>query len=561
MSEVSGWQERTLYQQLLRTVERFPENEFMVYGDMRPTYRVFLENVDRLTKSLLALGVKRGDNVAIWMGNCPEWIYVWQACASIGACLVPVNTRYRTHEVEYILKQSDSIALIMKDRFLNIEYLPILSEIVPELAKGTPGALKAEKLPDLRNVIVLSEQGYPGTLSYEQFLKLGKEVTEGDHRQAQAQVSPDDRVIMVYTSGTTGFPKGAMHNHHILRNMTRTVEWLRYTERERIFIGALPFFHVFGSFAGATCALISGACVVTMDAYEAGDWLALWAKERCTSIYGVPTMFIMALDHPDLEKFDLSSARTGLMGGALCPVEVVRAIHTKMGAKVLTAYGMTETTAVTTLSDPDDDPEIIANTVGQAIGGWEIKIADPETGAALAPNEQGEIWTRGHHVMMGYYKKPEETAKAIDEDGWFRSGDLATCDERGYYRITGRLKDMFIVGGFNAYPAEIEDFLFQHPKIKQVYVVGVPDYKMGEVGMAFIELKEGQMATAEEVLEFCKGKLGNFKVPRYVKFVQEWPMTATGKIQKFKLRDQAVDELGLQQVAQARLLESDKKKG
>jgi fatty-acyl-CoA synthase len=381
---------------------------------------------------------------------------------------------------------------------------------------------------------------------FEEVMALGAAQAEDSLARAEAAVRPDDIVDVAYTSGTTGLPKGAMLSHEsLIGQITIAAEHLEASEVDRLY-WPTPLYHVFGHVTAVLTMLIAGGCLVISDTFEPGQALEIIEREHCTMIYGVPTAFIMMLDHPNFARHDLSSLRTGLIGGSSSPVQLIRDVIEKMGIRgIVSAYGLTEASSCQTMTRLGDAPELVASTVGVAAPFNECGVFDPDTGQALPAGQQGELWVRGPMVMRGYYKKPEETAKAIDKDGWLHTGDLTTMDENGYFSITGRLKDMFIVGGANAYPAEIENFLFQHPKVKQVYVVGVPDHRLGEVCMAFVELKEGQAATQEEIVEFCKGKIANYKIPRYVRFTNDFPLTPTGKVQKFKLREQAIKELGL----------------
>lgn len=552
--EYSG---RTWGKVLDETAARFGEREAIVFKDERVTYRELRDRVLQFTNGLLKLNIKKGDHIAIWMTNCVEWVVCQFAIYKIGGVMIPINTRYRITELEYVLRQSDTSTLIMKDNFLGkIDAMGMLKSLIPELEGCKPGELKSEKFPLLRNVICLSEtgKGYPGTFDFKEVFESGKGYDEEELARIQDAVSPDDICQIMYTSGTTGFPKGAMIAHrNNLSNFPIIVKEALLTENDRL-LSAAPFFSNFGCMGNTGMAVLSGACQIVMEAFDPKEALELMQRERVTFWLGIPTMYISVLEHPDFDKYDLSSFKGGMLGGAPVPVELIKSAKEKMGAEViLNGYGLVEGSGVSTMCRPGDTVEHLTRTVGKPLPTCELKIVDPNTGETLPPGKQGEICTRdtrpGSHVMKGYYKMPEETRKTIDEEGWLHSGDLGVMDEEGYVHITGRLKEMFLTGGFNVYPAEIENFLHTHPKIKQAYVVGVPDHRLGEVGMAFIELKEGETATEEEIIEFCKGKIANIKIPRYIKFTKEFPMTALGKIQKFKLREMAIKELGLEKEA------------
>ncbi|TET18434.1 MAG: AMP-binding protein [Dehalococcoidia bacterium] len=538
----------TLGSILDRVVARYPKQEAMVCGKERITYDALLERANSIASALLKMGVKRGDKVAIWMSNIPEWVYIHFACVKIGAAIIPLNTRYKVHELEYILRQSDSTTLFMMDHFLKIDFIPMIYEVCPELKECKPGELQCEKLPLLKRVIIVGEQSYPGMLDYNEVLKSGKDYASTDElKKAQEAVGPEDVYIIPFTSGTTGFPKGVVTTHdQYTRVVSAFSDRFQMTEKDRILVVS-PFYHNMGNMTGMTLGACHGACILPMESFDPGEALRLIDEEKVTNFTGSPTMYIMMLDHPDFPKRDTSGIKSAIIGGADVSPDLVRTIIEKMAIKdMISGYGMTENTGISTCTRRGDPPELVANTCGKLMfDDCELKILDPETGEELPPGTQGEIRTRGWFAMKEYYKQPEETAKAFDKDGWFHTEDLATMDENGYLKITGRLKDMFITGGVNAYPAEIESFLMTHPKVAMVAVAGVPDRRMGEVAMAFIKLKEGQTATEEEIISFARGKMANYKAPKYVKFVDDFPMTATGKIQKFVLKDAAIEELGL----------------
>jgi len=538
----------TLASVIDRVAAEYPKNEAIVSGSQRVTFDTLMDKVNSMANALLKMGVKKDDKVAIWMSNVPEWVYAHYACIKIGAPLIPLNTRYKVHELEYILKQSDSTTLFMMDHFLKIDFVPMIYEVCPELKECKPGELRCEKLPLLKRVIMLSEQSHPGILDYNEVLESGKDYASSDTvKKAQEAVTPEDTYIIPYTSGTTGFPKGVVTtNYQYSRIMEAVSARFQMSDKDRILVVS-PFSHNMGNMTGMLLGACNGACILPMEQFDPGDALRIIDEEKISKFTGSPTMYIMMLDHPDFAKRDTTSIKASVIGGADVSPDLVRTIMDKMGIKdLISAYGLTENTGVSTMSQPDDPPEVVANTAGRLIfDDCELKVLDPDTGVEVPRGTQGELRSRGFYVMKEYYKQPEETTKAFASGGWFRTGDLGTMDEKGYIKITGRLKDMFITGGVNAYPAEIESFLMTHPKISMVSVVGVPDRRMGEVAMAFVKLKEGETATEEELISFARGKMANYKAPKYVKFVDDFPMTATGKIQKFVLKKTAVSELGL----------------
>lgn len=520
----------------------YPEHEAVVYADrgLRMTYRQFDEYCRLVARSLMKLGIQSGEHIAIWATNTPEWLACQFATGKMGAVLVTVNTNYRTAELEYLLKQSDSTTLLLIEQYRDTSYIDTIYEIAPELYECQPGQLKAKRLPRLKNVIVLGDKRYPGTYTWNDLLAMAQDTAEDELDQRMNSLDPHDVINMQYTSGTTGFPKGVMLSHYnIINNAYNIAQCMKLTKDDRLCI-PVPFFHCFGCVLGVLACVSVGATIVPIQEFNATQVLQTVQDEKCTALHGVPTMFIAELNDPDFEKYDLSSLRTGIMAGSNCPIEVMKAVIEKMGAKEITiAYGQTESSPVITQTRTDDPIHLRVETVGRALPNVEVKIVEPGTNKEVPCGVQGELCTRGYHVMKGYYNNPEATKEAIDEEGWLRTGDLAIMDENGYYRITGRLKDMIIRGGENIYPREIEEFLYQHPKIQDVQVVGVPDEKYGEEVMAWIILKPGQTATAEEVQEFCRGKISRHKIPRYIEFTDSYPMTASGKIQKFKLREQA----------------------
>lgn len=530
------------------TAERFPDREAVVYHErgLRYSYSQFQMICNQAARGFLSLGIQKGENIAIWATNVPEWVISQFATAKMGGVLVTVNTSYRVHELEYLLRQSESTTLLLIDSYRNASYLDMIREICPELDECEPGQLHSARLPHLRNVIYLGEERQPGMFLWRDLMERGAEYPDEERVARQKSLHPDDVINMQYTSGTTGFPKGVMLSHvNIVNNAIKVAECQRLDETDRVCI-PVPFFHCFGCVMGTLASVATGAAMVPVIAFDPQVVLDVVEAERCTALYGVPTMFIAELNHESFPERDLSSLRTGIMAGSPCPIEVMKRVVEKMGIRDITiAYGQTESSPVITQTRPDDSIERRVTTVGRAHDGVEVKIIDPATGESLPPGVQGELCTRGYLVMKGYYNMPEQTAKVIDHEGWLHTGDLATMDEHGYFRITGRLKDMIIRGGENIYPREIEEFLYTHPKVLDVQVVGVPDAKYGEQVLACIKVKPGETLTEEELLAYCEGKIARFKIPRYIQFVTDYPMTASGKIQKFKLREQAIELLGL----------------
>ncbi|GED66735.1 AMP-binding protein [Brevibacillus reuszeri] len=530
------------------TAGRYKEKEAVVYQErsLRYSFGQFQDICNQVARGFMSLGIEKGENVSIWATNVPEWVISQFATAKMGAVLVTVNTSYRTHELEYLLRQSESTTLLLIDSYRDASYLEMIRDICPELAECNPGELRSKRLPHLRNVIYLGEERQQGMFLWKDLLERSELVSEEERIVRQQSLLPDDVINMQYTSGTTGFPKGVMLSHvNIVNNAIKVAECQGLGLEDRVCI-PVPFFHCFGCVMGTLACVATGATMVPVTAFDPGLVLSIVEQERCTALYGVPTMFIAELNHPTFEARDLSSLRTGIMAGSLCPIEVMKNVVDKMGIRDITiAYGQTESSPVITQTRPEDSIERKVATVGRLHEGVEAKIVDPVTGESLPLGVQGELCTRGYLVMKGYYNMPDQTEKAIDADGWLHTGDLATVDEEGYYKITGRLKDMIIRGGENIYPREIEEFLYTHPKILDVQIVGVPDPKFGEQVLACIRVKEDTDLTEEEIRSYCEGKVAHFKIPRYIQFVTEYPMTASGKIQKYKLREHAMQLLGL----------------
>ncbi|AIM15297.1 AMP-binding protein [Bacillus sp. X1(2014)] len=525
-----------------------PEQEAVVYSDrnLRWTYREFDQICRRAAKGFMKLGIEKGEHLAAWSSNTPEWLITQFATGKMGAVLVTVNTNYRTAELEYLLKQSDSTTILLMNTWKDSSYIDMLYEIVPELKNSEPGRLKSERLPYLRNVIVLGEKRYPGTFSWEDIMELGELVLDEELDQRMNSLEVDDVINMQYTSGTTGFPKGVMLTHsNIVNNAFNIAGCMKLTNKDRLCI-PVPFFHCFGCVLGTLACVSVGATIVPVQDFSPKRVLQTVQDEKCTGLHGVPTMFIAELNDPDFEKYDLSSLRTGIMAGSNCPIEVMKAVIEKMGITEITiAYGQTESSPVITQTRTNDPIELRVETVGKPLPNVEVKIVEPGTDKEVPRGVQGELCTRGYHVMKGYYKNDAATREAIDQNGWLHTGDLAVMDEAGYCKITGRLKDMIIRGGENIYPREIEEFLYQHPKILDVQVVGVPDTVYGEEVMAWVILKDGETATAEEIKNFCTGKISKHKIPRYIEITDSYPMTASGKIQKYRLREKAKEMLNI----------------
>jgi fatty-acyl-CoA synthase len=522
--------DETIGANLARTVETHPDREALVvaHQDIRWSYTELAERIDEVARALLASGFEKGDRIGIWAPNCAEWILVQYATAQLGIILVNINPAYRTHEVQYALEQSGCRALVAAERFKTSDYGAMIEQVRGDL-------------PALEQVYLL------GTDSWTGLLDRADEVMTVQVDAVGETLSPDEPINIQYTSGTTGYPKGATLSHrNILNNAYFVGEGCGYTEQDRVCV-PVPFYHCFGMVMGNLGCTTHGATIVVPgDAFDPEATLRATADERCTSLYGVPTMFIAMLAHPEFESFDLEALRTGIMAGSPCPIEVMKQCIERMNMDEVTiCYGMTETSPVSTQTALDDPIDKRVGTVGRVHPHVEIKIVDPETGDTVPRGTSGEFCTRGYSVMLGYWNDEERTAEAIDGDGWMHTGDLAVMDDEGYANIVGRIKDMIIRGGENVYPREIEEFLYTHQAVKDVQVVGVPDVKYGEEIMAWVQVEEGSTLTADEVKEFCRGKIAHYKVPRYIEVTEEFPMTVTGKIQKYKLRQQAIELLDL----------------
>ena len=535
-----GFTSLTLGRQLEFWARETPDHEFLVYPDrgLRWTYRQFDERVNRLAKGLLAIGIGKGDHVGIWAKNVPDWLVFQFACAKTGAVLVTVNTAYKAEELDYILRQSDMKMLGLIDGFRDVDYIEIVNRLVPELKQHPRGHLHSKTYPHLRHVGYVGQEKHRGMYTTAELMLLGDHQPDARLAEAQASINCHDIVNMQYTSGTTGFPKGVMLTHHnILNNGWSIGHRQRFTAADKLCL-QVPLFHCFGVTLGVMAILSHGATLVAVEVFDPLLGLAAIHQEKCTVLYGVPTMFIAMYSHPMFRMFDMSSLRTGIMAGSVCPMEVMKRVIADMHVTEITSvYGLTEASPGITQTYGTDPVERRVSTVGPAFPGVEAVILDPATRRPLPPGTEGEVCCRGYNVMKGYYKMPEQTAAVIDPDGWLHTGDLGTCDENGCYRITGRIKDIIIRGGENISPREIEDLLLPLPEIRDVQVVGAPDEKYGEIPVAFVILNDGRALAEEDIRDHVRQHLAAYKVPKYVFFVDEYPLTASGKIQKFKLRE------------------------
>lgn len=535
------------------TAERYPDNDCLIvlHQDRRYSYRQFKEQVDAAARGFLQLGVKKGDRVGIWSTNSAEWVITQFATAKIGAILVNINPLNRAFELEHVLRQSECQTLLLADGFRDIDYSQTLAQICPEIDRCERGKLESPRLPHLRTLISLDRSSSLGMIPWSDFVNDGQKVQPHHLRARESEPEFDDPINIQYTSGTTGLPKGATLSHHnLVNNALLIAHAMRFTQQDRLCI-PVPFYHCFGMVLSNMVCVVSGAAMVVPAPYFDPE-LTLRAvqEERCTALHGVPTMFIAELEHPNFSQYELTTLRTGIMAGAPCPIEIMKRVVTEMHCReVIIVYGLTEASPGITQTTISDPLELRVSTVGRAFPHTEVKIIDPLTGKMVPIGAPGELCTRGYHVMKGYYRNPEATKAAIDEDGWLHTGDLAVLDAQGYFKITGRAKDVIIRGGENVYPREVEEFLYTHPLISAVQIVGVPDAKYGETAAAWIQLRPGATLSLEELKRFCKGKIADFKIPRYLKVVDQFPMTVTGKAQKFRMREISIQEFGLQQVA------------
>ncbi len=535
--------DRTLGDWLEHWAQETPDKEYIVYSDrdLRYTWKEFDQRVNYVAKGLIAIGVTRGSHVGIWAQNVPDWLTYLYACAKIGAIYVTVNTNYKQNELEYLCQNSDMHTLLITDGTFDSDYVEMTYKMLPELRNCQRGHLKSERFPEMRNVIYIGQEKHRGMYNSSEILLLGMHSSDEKFRELRSQVTCHDVVNMQYTSGTTGFPKGVMLTHrNIANNGYLTGEHMKFTGNDKLCV-CVPLFHCFGVVLATMNCLTHGCTEVIVERFDPLVTLASVHKERCTALYGVPTMFIAELNHPMFDIFDLSCLRTGIMAGALCPVELMKRVEEKMFMRVTSVYGLTEASPGMTHTRIDDPFEVRCLTVGREFEFTEVAVLDPETGEECPVGVQGELCNRGYNTMKGYYKNPQATAEVIDANGWLHSGDLGIKDENGNYRVTGRIKDMIIRGGENIYPRELEEFLYHLPGVKDVQVAAVPSKKYGEEVGAFIILHEGVTMDAQDVREYCKGKISRHKIPRYIFFIDEFPMTGSGKIQKYKLKDLSLE--------------------
>lgn len=531
--------EKTLGDYLEYWAEHTPDKEYVVYSDrdLRFTWKEFNQRVDDMAKGLIAIGVTKGTHVGLWAQNVPDWLTFLYACAKIGAVCITVNTNYKQNELEFLVKDSDMHTLCLTDGTWESNYVDMTYQMLPELRECQRGHLESKNFPMLKNVVYIGQEKYRGMYNTSEILLLGDNTEEDEFLKLRKSVNCHDVVNMQYTSGTTGFPKGVMLTHYnIANNGFLTGEHMKFTQDDKLCV-CVPLFHCFGVVLATMNCLTHGCTEVMVERFDPLVTLASVHKERCTALYGVPTMFIAELNHPMFDMFDLSCLRTGIMAGSLCPIELMRKVEDKMHLRVTSVYGLTETSPGMSQTRIDDPDEVRYTTVGRDYEFVDVKVLDPETNQEVPVGVQGEMCCKGFNVMKGYYKNPKATAEIIDENGYLHSGDLGVKDENGNYRITGRIKDMIIRGGENIYPREIEEFLYHLPGVRDVQVAGVPSKKYGEEVGAFIILEDGMKMTVEEVRDYCRGKIARYKIPKYVFFVDEYPLTGSGKIQKFKLRD------------------------
>jgi len=527
---------------------KFPENEALIDipKGKRYSYRELLRLVNQLAKGFLRLGLKRGEHLALWAPNRSEWVMTEFAIAKIGAILISIDTNCQPQQLEYLLKQSDSKSLVMAEGLNGSEYIEMIQKICPETKDSIPGQLNASTLPELKNLFLISDQSCPGMLNWREVLEMGREVPDHLLTERLGSCHEDDVVTVLYTSGTTGAPKGVMSTHFDIINTTLvSAENQKLTEKDRLCL-SVPLSHMFGCVCITIAAAIKGATIVIPSGtFNPRKILEAIEKERCTAIYGSPNAFIALMEDPQYSSFKLQSLRTGIMGGAQCPMEVMRKVVEEMGAKeIVIGYGQTEASSWITQTHPDDPLELRVSTVGRALPNVDVKIIDSVSGQEVERGMVGEICAKGFN-MKGYYKMPAATSHAIDSDEWLHTGDLGTMDDKGYIRTTGRLKEVIVKRGETIYPTEIEEVLFSHPKILNVQVFGLPDKKVGEEIAVWIKLEEGMTITEDEIIQYCRGKIPDFHLPRYIKFVKEFPMTPLGKIQKFKMKEIAIEEYGL----------------
>ena len=534
---------RTLGEWVEYWAEQTPDKDYIVYADrgLRFTWKQFNERVNHLAKGMLAIGIEKGTHVGLWATNVPDWLTFLYACARIGAVCVTVNTNYKQNELEYLCENSDMHTLCIIDGTWDCDYVDMTYKMLPELKTCQRGKLCSERFPKMKNVIYIGQEKHRGMYNTAEILLLGSSISDDKLNEAKANVNCHDVVNMQYTSGTTGFPKGVMLTHYNISNDGFfTGEHMKFTSDDKLCV-CVPLFHCFGVVLATMNCLTHGCTQVMVEKFDPLVVLASVHQERCTALYGVPTMFIAELNHPMFNMFDLTCLRTGIMAGSLCPVELMRQVSEKMHLTITSVYGLTETSPGMTQTTVEDSFEKRCTTVGRDYPFVEVQVIDPETGEICPSGVQGEMCCRGFNVMKGYYKNQKATDEVIDANGFLHSGDLGVKDEDGYYRITGRIKDMIIRGGENIYPREIEEFLYHLEGVSDVQVAAVPSKKYGEEVGAFIILKEGAKLEAEDVRDFCKGKIARYKIPKYVFFVDSFPLTGSGKIQKYKLKELSLE--------------------
>lgn len=542
--------EKTLGDYLSSVAEKYPDRTAIKYNDRDycRTWKELDEEAERIAKGFLQIGITKGDHVAIWATNVPQWFLTLFACSKIGAVLVTVNTGYKLFEAEYLLRQSDTKALVLIEGTKYVNYCDIMDELCPELKSSEPGCLSSPRLPCLKAVIHAGDMKRPGMYNWSEVEALSASCPDELYKEASSGISCHDVTNMQYTSGTTGFPKGVMLTHYNILNNGRNIgDGMGFTPDDRLCI-CVPLFHCFGLVLATMASVTHATTMIPVEAYSPVKVLKALSEEKCTAVHGVPTMFIAMLEREDFDTYDLSHMRTGIMAGSPCPIKVMREVVDRMNMRdIVIVYGQTEASPGCTMTTTDDSIEKRVATVGRSFPGVETKIVDPETGETLGPGRQGEFCARGYNIMKGYYKMEEATKQAIDEDGWLHTGDLAEVDADGYYKITGRIKDMIIRGGENIYPKEIEEFLYTKDYIRDVQVIGVPSKAYGEEVCACVILKEGEIVTEEQIKNDVRERMAKHKVPSYVLFMDSFFMTASGKIQKFKLREYAIEKLSLQE--------------
>ena len=542
---MSDWFEKhTIGDLLNQAADRFGPREALMYERRRWSFSEFRDEVDRVARALISLGVQPGDKVSLWMPNRAEWLFLFGAVAKIGAVLVPINTRFRTTDMEYLVNHSDSTTLILMDRSGPVDYLDMLREVAPEIDTGDATALRPAAFPALRNVVVIGDDKPSGVIDWDAMLAGADEVPLDELKQRDAAVSPDDTFLLMYTSGTTGFPKGVMHCHNPIRTITDAANRMAVSPRDVILM-YLPLFHCFGLYEGPLMSWVTGARIVLTTMFDAGEVLGLLESERATVLNGFDTHFFDLTHHPDVDRIDSSSLRTILLAVGMASSEPTARLTQEKLCPSLSAWGMTEVGvgATRTFLDAPEDDRCVES--GHPLPGYEFKVIDPDTGETQSPSTIGELCVRGYALMQGYYKRPEATAEAIDNDGWFHTGDVATMRDDGSIRFMGRYKDMLKVGGENVDPTEVEAFLLEHPAVNKVQVIGVPDPRLTEVACACVVVEPGQAITDADLDGFCRGKMASFKIPRHLVVMDDYPMTSSGKVQKYLLRQTAAEQLGL----------------